>query len=239
MLLAIDSSTSAASLALWQGHQVIAETTWHTQENHTAELLPNLLHMLDQAKTSLKSLTSIAVAKGPGSFNGLRIGLSTAKGLALALDLPLAAISTLEIEAFPYAATEKPLCPMQNAGRGEVAAALFQSCGEQWLRLTEEHITTVDVLCRQLPSNTLFCGELNPDIVQKIREQRATATILAGAGRLRRAGYLAELGWRRISAGDRDDIRSLQALYLRRPPITVPKPKKLKPFSERENKNAA
>src|SRR4030042_231815 len=145
MLLAIDSSTSVAGLALWQEGRVLAELTWYTQDNHTAELLPNLLHLLGLAKTELSSVKGIAVAKGPGSFNGLRVGLSTAKGLALALNVPLAAIGTLEVTAFPHAVTQRPLCPIHNAGRGEVAAALFQDKVGQWLRLTEEHITTRDI----------------------------------------------------------------------------------------------
>jgi len=240
MLLAIDSSTSVASLALWQEGEVLAEVTWHTYGNHTAELLPNLLHLLGLVKTELNSVKGIAVAKGPGSFNGLRVGLSTAKGLSLALDVPLVAISTLEVEAFPHAATQRPLCPIHNAGRGEVAAALFRDNDGKWLRLMEEHITTLDVLLRQVPPDTLFCGELSPDIIQQIIESRgAQAAIASGAGGLRRAGYLAELGLRRLSVGDHDDIRSLQALYLRRPPITVANPKKLSPFSERNDKDVA
>jgi tRNA threonylcarbamoyladenosine biosynthesis protein TsaB len=240
MLLAIDSSTSVASLALWQEGEVLAEVTWHTQDNHTAELLPNLLRLLEVVKTGLRSVKGIAVAKGPGSFNGLRVGLSTAKGLALALDVPLAAISTLEVEAFPHAATRRPLCPVHNAGRGEVAVALFEDDNGIWLKLIEEHITTLDVLLRQIPPDTLFCGELSPDLIQQIVERcGAEARIVSSAGGLRRAGYLAELGWRRLSAGDHDDIRSLQALYLRRPPITVAKPKKLRPFSEGCDKDVA
>jgi len=240
MLLAIDSSTSVAGLALWQEGQVLVEITWHTRENHTAELLPNLIHLLGLAKTELSSVKGIAVAKGPGSYNGLRVGLSTAKGLALALNVPLAAIGTLEVAAFSHAATQRPLCPLNNAGRGEVAAALFQENKGKWLRLTEEHITTLDVLLGRVPPDTLFCGELNPDMIRKIIEIRGEqATIVAGAASLRRAGYLAELGWRRLSVGDYDDIRSLQALYLRRPPITVAKPKKLSPFSGRDGNDVA
>ena len=238
MLLAIDSSTYIASLALWQDG-VVAEVTWHTKENHTAELLPNVQSMLDRSRTSLANVTGIVVAKGPGSFNGIRIGLSTAKGLALALNLPLVAISSLEVEAFALRHVERPVCPIHGAGREEVAAALFQTTGGQLQRVTEEHITTIELLCREVPADTVFCGELTPALVCELEERRGQAALVTGAGALRRAGYLAELGWRRISAGDFDDIRSLQALYLRRPPITVAKPKLVKPFYERENKDVA
>ncbi len=240
MLLAIDSSTSVAGLALWQEGQVLAELTWHTKENHTAELLPNVIKLMGLSKTEMNSVKGIAVAKGPGSYNGLRVGLSTAKGLALALNVPLAAVSTLEVEAFPHAVTRRPICSIHNAGRGEVAAALFQEKEGKWLKLTEEHITTMDVLLGQVPSDTLFCGELSADMIKKVTEIRGDNTqIVAGANSLRRAGYLAELGWKRLSAGDQDDIRSLQALYLRRPPITVAKPKKLTPSFGRDSKDVA
>ena len=82
MQLAIDTSTDTASLALVQGSEVLAELTWHCGQNHTIELLPHLTHLLNQAKLSLQSINFIIVAKGPGSFNGLRVGISTAKGLA-------------------------------------------------------------------------------------------------------------------------------------------------------------
>ncbi len=145
MELAIDTSTETASIALSSQGEVIAELTWHAGQNHTAEVIPNIVCLLDQGKLNINDINSVIVAKGPGSFNGLRVGMSLAKGLALALNIPLVGISTLEVEAYPYAFTLLPICPIQNAGRGEIATALFRIKKGKWCRLVEEHIDN----CRQ------------------------------------------------------------------------------------------
>jgi tRNA threonylcarbamoyl adenosine modification protein YeaZ len=105
MQLAIDTSTDIASLALVKDDQLIAELTWRCGQNHTIQLLPNLEYLLRQAKLDLRSVNGIIVARGPGSFNGLRVGLSTAKGLAFSLGIPVVAVSTLEAEAYQHAET--------------------------------------------------------------------------------------------------------------------------------------
>ncbi|GAI71322.1 unnamed protein product, partial [marine sediment metagenome] len=92
MQLAIDTSTDTASLALVQDNEVLAELTWHCGQNHTTQLLPHLAHLLNQAKLNLQSASGIIVAKGPGRFDGLRVGISTAKGLAFSLSIPIVGI---------------------------------------------------------------------------------------------------------------------------------------------------
>jgi len=225
MELAIDTSTDFASIALSCEGETIAELTWHSGQNHTVELVPNITHLLNQTKLSPQSLGAIFVAKGPGSFNGLRVGMSTAKGFAFALSIPLIGISTLEIEAYPFACTRLPLCPIHNAGRGEIATALYQQ-SDDWHCLTEEHITTADVLCQQIKRKTLFCGEIPPPLVQQLQQRLGKQAIMPDpAARLRHASHLAALGWQRLSRGDQDNPASLQPLYLRQPPITQRKVK--------------
>ena len=224
MQLAIDTSTDIASLALVQGNEVMAELTWRCGQNHSTQLLPNLSHLLNQAQLSLQLVDCIIVAKGPGSFNGIRVGISTAKGLAFSLGIPLVGISTLEVEAYQHAGTGLPICPIFNAGREEIATAMYQKKGNNWCKLANEHITTVDALCLQITTKTLFCGEFVPLIAEQLREQlKHKAVILTPAAGLRRASFLAELGLKRIEAGDYDDPVTLQPLYLRGPAITKPK----------------
>ncbi len=222
MELAIDTSTETASIALSSEGGVVAELTWNAGRNHTAELLPNLVYLLHQAKSNLEDIDGLIVAKGPGSFNGLRVGMSVAKGFALALGLPLVGISTLEVEAFPHAVTALPICPILNAGRGEIATALFQVRRGKWRRLLEEHITTLDGLLPEIKGRTIFCGKIPHEVALQIEERLGDkAMVIEGAGVLRRAGYLAELGWRRLKEGDFDHSPTLQPLYLRRPAITI------------------
>jgi tRNA threonylcarbamoyl adenosine modification protein YeaZ len=224
MQLAIDTSTDTASLALTNDDEVLAEVTWRCGQNHATQLLPQLSHLLKQAGLSLQSVSCIIVAIGPGSFNGLRVGISTAKGLAFSLVIPLVGISTLEVEAYQHAGTSLPVCPIFNAGRGEIATAMYQKKGNNWHQIMTEHITTVEALCSQITTRTLFCGEYIPIIAAQLRKQlKQKAVIPSAAKRLRRASFLAELGLVRIKAGDYDDPVTLQALYLRGPAITQPK----------------
>jgi tRNA threonylcarbamoyl adenosine modification protein YeaZ len=224
MLLAIDTSTDTASLALVKDNQLLAELTWCCGQNHSVELLPQLVHLLNQAKLDLQSISGIIVAKGPGSFNGLRVGVSTAKGLAFSLGVPIISISTLEAAAHQHAETGLPICPVFNAGRGEIATAMYQKKDTKWLILATEHITTVDALCSQITTSTVFCGEFVLSIADELKNQlKQRAIIPPLASRLRRAGFLAELGQQQLEAGNVDNVATLQPLYLRRPPITEPK----------------
>ena len=224
MQLAIDTSTDTASLALVQDNGVLAELTWRCEQNHTTQVLTHLAHLLNQTKLNLQSTSGIIVAKGPGSFNGLRVGISIAKGLAFSLGVPIIGISSLETEAYQHAETGLPVCPIFNARRGEIATALYQKKHNEWRQFITEQITTVETLCSQITTKTMFCGEFIPLIAAQLRKQlKQKAVIPSPVTGLRRAGFLAELGLKRLKAGDYDNPATLQPLYLRRPAITKPK----------------
>ncbi|MFC1940914.1 tRNA (adenosine(37)-N6)-threonylcarbamoyltransferase complex dimerization subunit type 1 TsaB [Chloroflexota bacterium] len=190
MQLAIDTSTDTASLALVQDDEVLAELTWRCGQNHSTQLLPHLSHLISQAELSLQSADCIIVAKGPGSYNGLRVGISTAKGLAFSLGIPIVGISTLEAEAYQHAETGLPICPIFNAGREEIATAIYQKKGNNWHQLITEHLTTVDTLCSQITTKTIFCGEFVPSVADKLRRQlKQKAIIISPVVGLRRAGF--------------------------------------------------
>ena len=224
MQLAIDTSTDMASIALVDNSQMLAELTWRCEQNHSTELLPQLFRLLNQNKVTLQSTTCIVIAKGPGSFNGLRVGISTAKGLAFSLGIPIVGVSTLEVAAYQHAETGLPICPIFNAGREEIATAIYQKKHNEWRQLVPEHITTIDTLCSQITTKTIFCGEFVPSITtQLIKRLKQRAVIPPSAALFRRAGFLAELGQQRLKAGKYDNPTTLQPLYLRRPAITKPK----------------
>jgi len=227
MQIAIDTSTETASLALSQDGEILAEVTWRCGQNHSAQLLPCLSHLLDKGKLSLDSADCVIVARGPGSYNGLRVGISTAKGLAFSLGIPVIGIGTLEVEAYPHAETGLPVCPVFNAGRGEIATAMYRMKRNKWHQLVAEQVTTVDALCSGIMSKTIFCGEYVPVIAPQLKERLGRkAVILSPAASLRRASFLAELGLKRFQVGDCDDPATLQPLYLRAPAITKPRPGK-------------
>ena len=222
MLVAIDTSTDIASLALVRDGLVLAELTWRSGQNHTIQLLPNLAHLLKLVGADAQSLKAVVVAKGPGSFNGLRVGVSAAKGLAFSLGIPIAGVSSLEAEAYQYAETGLPVCPVFNAGRGEIATALYQKQPAGWQQLKPEHIATVDQLCSEVVERTVFCGEhlpvVAPALTLRLGER---AVMMSVATDLRRAAYLAELGMKRLASADADNVATLQPVYLRRPAITI------------------
>ena len=218
MLLAIDTSTDSAGLALVQDGKVLAEATWRCGQNHSVELLPHLTQLLNEAKVELKSLNCILVARGPGSFNGLRVGLSTAKGLAFSLDIPIIGISSLELEARQHSRSDLPIGPVFNAGRGEIATALYRNKAG-WRQLAPEHITTVDALDSEITEKTLFCGEYLPVIADELSKRLKDKAVIA-PDRPRRAALLAELAKARLEAQNYDSPATLQPIYLRRPAIT-------------------
>ncbi len=225
MELAIDTSTSWGGLAVSQEGNMVAELTWKPGQNHTSELFPNIERLLQTVKSDFRSLSAVFVAIGPGSFNGLRAGISAAKGLAFSLNLPLVGISTLEAEAFIFAFSGLPLCPVHDAGRGELAAALYRySSG--WQRLKEAHLTSVKELCENTRQKTLFCGEIPPAAIQIILTSLGENAVIPGwEQRMRRPGYISYLGWQRLQSGQSDSPVALQPVYLRQPPITQRKKK--------------
>lgn len=224
MQLAIDTATDTAGLALVGEGHILAEYSWRCGRNHTITLLPHLVNLLAETGQDIKQLSSVTVALGPGSYNGLRVGISAAKGLAWSLQIPLAGISTLEAIAFQHAASGIPICPILRAGRGEVAAARYQTQDGEWRQLAGEHLTTPEALAAGIMARTLFCGDISPEVhdhLQGILGERAAFTL--PATEMRRAGYLAELGRQRIAAGSIDDPSGLSPIYLRRPHITQPR----------------
>jgi tRNA threonylcarbamoyl adenosine modification protein YeaZ len=222
MQLAIDTSTGMAGLALVQGYRILAEMTWQCGSNHSVELSPRLVTLLEQSKCDVKSLDGIIVALGPGSFNGLRVGVSEAKGMAFALGIPIVGVSTLEATAYAYAPCRLPVCAVQNAGREEIAAAVYQQKPRKgWQKLQEEQIIKPEQLDSWIKTPTLICGEMNEDTLSKIKKVLKSRALLVGpAGQLRRPAFLAELGQIRMAARQFDNLSTLQPLYLRRPPIT-------------------
>ncbi|MDF2511868.1 MAG: tsaB [Herbinix sp.] len=125
-LLAIDSSGLVATVAIVSEEAMIAEYTVNFKKTHSQTLLPMLNEIVKMIELDLSEVDAIAVAAGPGSFTGLRIGSATAKGLGLALDKPIVAIPTLEGLAYNLFGTNQIICPMMDARRGQVYTGLYE-----------------------------------------------------------------------------------------------------------------
>ena len=219
--LSIDTSTRYAGVGLSLDGNLILEISWHSQRNHTVELIPAIQTLLGQSDSKITDIKAIFVSKGPGGFSSLRVGMGAAKGLAEALDIPLLGIRTLEIEASPYSQTGRVLCPILSVGRGEFAWALFQDVKGVWTCLKEEEIGSPQSFLPQLPFNALICGEPVLEAMDILSKSVIDQTnLLPVQPPTRRTSTLAQLGFIQYSHGICSDRSTLQPLYLRSPSIT-------------------
>lgn len=214
MLLALDTSTRTVGLALYDGNQVLVEMTWTSLDHHTVELAPAVADVLSKSGISAADLRALAVAIGPGSFTGLRIGLAFAKGLALVHRLPLIGIPTLEALAQAQPVQDMPMAAILKAGRGRLAVAWYQPGKEAWDFKGQIEVVTPHELVERITIPTLVCGELSEAERQVLSRRRRTAVLCSPARCLRRPGYLAELAWKRWLTGKVDDPSNLAPIYL-------------------------
>ena len=226
MLLAIDTSTRNASVALFDGTRVVASRAWWSVVNHSAELMPAIVQVLASRGVKPRSLDAVAVALGPGGFSALRTGLSAAKGMAMASRMPIVGVNSLDLEAYPFRNAGPAVCALIEAGRGEAASALAFGSGAL-NRLRDDRISGPDDLLDEIealqPESVLFCGEGLAPWAGQVRDRLGRRALLCHALPSGRAESLAALAWARLDNGDADDLDSLQPNYLRMPSIGAPK----------------
>ncbi|MCY4366106.1 MAG: tRNA (adenosine(37)-N6)-threonylcarbamoyltransferase complex dimerization subunit type 1 TsaB [Chloroflexi bacterium] len=220
MILAIDTSTRNAGVALAQEGRVISSRSWRSAVNHTSELMPAVSYLLEGAGLKVHDLDGFVVALGPGGFSALRVGMSVAKGLAIATGKPLAGIGTLDAEAQPYLQSGLPVCALLDAGRSEVSSGYFGADGQ---RLREDRICPPEELAEELAGQLLICGEGARSHAEILRERLGSNAVLAGHSPASRLWALAELGQQRLDSNETDDVATLQPNYLRMPTIGGPK----------------
>jgi tRNA threonylcarbamoyladenosine biosynthesis protein TsaB len=220
MLLAIDTATNFAGIALYGQGQVWAEESWHSAMAHSVELMPRIQRLLTTHHVEVESLTGIGVSLGPGSFTGLRIGLAAAKGLAMPHRLPLIGIPTLDVVAYPHQRAGWPVWAVLQAGRGRVGVACYDWVEDEWTQVVAPTLTSFKGLCKLASVPALFCGEIDGAAADLLREQLAGgATIPSPALRLRRPACLAEMAAARLDGNDVDDVTSLAPIYLQQPAV--------------------
>lgn len=232
MLLAIDTSTHYASLALADGDTLLAELNWRVGQRHGSETLERARWLLRGQGVAMPQLDGIAVALGPGSFNGVRVALATARTLAFALGVPLYGVPTLDVIAWGARLAADPIWSLLDAGRGEVYTACYhvsdvsapwapQPIGGEGAAGDAYLITTPAALATRITAPVVFTGEWRDatrDALAEALGERAHFTSPLAA---RRGAWLAELANMQAQRGAADDPRALEPLYLRRPNITT------------------
>jgi len=145
----------------------------------------------------------------------MRIALSFAKGLGLALGAPVVGVPTLDVEAQPFAGGRLPVCAVVHAGRGRFCTALYARQRGAWARRSDFRLATPAGLAEGISQETIFCGELDDEARAAIEAALGELALFAGpAYNVRRAASLAEMAWERIVAGRGDDLTTLTPIYL-------------------------
>ncbi|GCE13165.1 tRNA (adenosine(37)-N6)-threonylcarbamoyltransferase complex dimerization subunit type 1 TsaB [Tengunoibacter tsumagoiensis] len=236
LLLALDTSTHQSSIALCTTTDLLAEYSWSSTNNHSVELLERIERLFTDCHLTLPDVDGIAVATGPGSFNGVRVAVASAKALAFALQKPLIGISTLEIIAAHQLYNNSALlCTALEAGRSELYTGFYRwqtvtpteepalvQIGDYQLGTPQQVLAVLQQLTDGGATELCFSGEIRAVSRQSFQQHwPAPITFISGVAASRRASVLARLAETRILRGQSDDPHTLEPLYLRRPSITT------------------
>ena len=216
-ILAVDTSTSSGSIALLEGARVMAERTLLSPLTHNRRLLEDIDHCLHELGWPFERLEGFAVGIGPGSFTGLRIGVTSVKTLAWSARKPLAAIPSLDALAAAFGFSALPVCPLIDARKQEVYFALYQPDGRGGIALeTPYQVDTPERLLARIQGPTIFCGDGWPLCRELFSRQLGEWALEAPAPlHVIRASLIGELARKRFQEQLADDPVSCIPLYVR------------------------
>ena len=201
-IIAIDSSGLVASVAIVQDEEVIAEYNVQYKKTHSQTLLPMLDELKRMVDLDLQTVDAIAIASGPGSFTGLRIGSATAKGLGLALEIPIIEIPTLDGLACNLYGSDKVVCPIMDARRNQVYTGLY-SYIEDGQSDEQEQIEEIAEKCNEQQKEIIFLGDGVPVFAEQLRNLMKVPYSFAPAHMNRqRAASFAFLAFEKLRKGE-------------------------------------
>jgi tRNA threonylcarbamoyladenosine biosynthesis protein TsaB len=216
-ILAIDSSGLVATVALQFDDILTGEYTIHNKKTHSQTLLPMIHDMMQMAEVDISEVDAIAVSAGPGSFTGLRIGASTAKGLAQALNIPIVPVPALEGLAYNLAGIQSLVCPLMDARRNQVYYGIYDVSdepvvlSEQAAAPVEDAIQKVNELGRPV----IFIGDGVPVFADRFSDVTVPWKLGAESVRYQRASSIAALGRRYFEQGKGIQASQFAPIYLR------------------------
>ncbi|HBX22598.1 MAG TPA: tRNA (adenosine(37)-N6)-threonylcarbamoyltransferase complex dimerization subunit type 1 TsaB [Desulfotomaculum sp.] len=218
-VLGIEASTPVAATAVATEGKILAERMVNNKRTHSVNLLPMVRDVLADAGIDKNKLDGIAVTTGPGSFTGLRIGMSTAKTLAMVLNLPVAGVPTLESLAYPLSGQAGLICPVLNARKNELYVALYRSNGKKLVTLLPAFAAGVKALASILETydeHITFLGDgleaYQSELTELLKDQARFAPECAV---FPRGAAVAELGLQLIKSGAGTDPMTLLPHYIR------------------------
>jgi tRNA threonylcarbamoyladenosine biosynthesis protein TsaB len=215
-VLSIDTATRCCSVAVRVEDQTVVELATVSSRTHTAHLMTLVRQALELAGVDLHRLDGLAVAIGPGSFTGLRIGISTAKGLAFAAGKPCVGVSSLEALAFACLPWPHPICALMDARKGDVYAGIFRDLGGHLERIGDEQVLAPEAILRTIDSPHLFVGDAVPVYEKQIRALVGGHAAWAPAERhYPKASIIARLAIARLAGATSDAVALLVPHYIR------------------------
>lgn len=220
-ILGLDTSGLVASVAILVDDTIIGEYTVDYKKTHSQTLLPMLDTLVKMIDLDLRELDAIAIAAGPGSFTGLRIGSSTAKGLGLALEKPLISVPTLEGLAYNLYGTDKIICPIMDAKRNQVYTGLYEFRGDVFSVLENQRAILIEEIVDKINTTkreVIFLGD-GVKVYHKIIADRIHVPYYFAPPHLskQRASSIASLGLRYYEQGKTESASEHKPTYLRLP----------------------
>lgn len=219
-ILGIDSSGLVASAAILSEDIIISEFTVNNKQTHSQTLLPMIKQVVDMSGITLQEIDAIAIAQGPGSFTGLRIGASTAKGLALVLQKPIIPVPTLEGLAYRMAGNPQLICPIMDARRNQVYTGIYRMEREGLIPIMGQDAMDIHDFIQKInrySEPVIILGDGVP-VYENILKKEVTVPIEFAAPHMNRqsASAVAALGYRYFCAGKAVDGTDFKPIYLRK-----------------------
>ena len=218
-ILGLDSSGLVASVAIAEDDNLLGEYTVNYKKTHSQTLLPMLDEVARMIELDLSSIDAIAVAGGPGSFTGLRIGSATAKGLGLALEKPILNVPTVDALAYNLVGHRDMVCPLMDARRNQTYTGLYRFDGNDMQVLRGECAVGIDEIAADINSRgeaVVFLGDGVPVFKTYLKEQLTVPHSYAPAHlNKQRAGAVAVLGMQYYKEGKTESAAEHRPEYLR------------------------
>lgn len=218
-ILALDSSGLVASVAILDGDILIAEYTTNFKKTHSQTLLPMLDEIVKMTEIELDEIDAIAVAAGPGSFTGLRIGSATAKGLGLALNKPIISVPTVDALGYNLFGVDALICPIMDARRGQVYTGLYTFEDGGFQVLSEQKAVKLEEILEEVKGYekpVIFLGDGVEVHKEAIKEELGDSCSFAPAHVCKqRAGAVAALGALYYEQGKLENAKDHEPVYLR------------------------
>lgn len=220
IVLSIDSATESASCAVLDNEKLLGEVSLNNKKQHSIVLMPLVDNLLKNLQLNIKDIDGYVVSKGPGSFTGLRIGMSMIKGLSQGSGKPFVSISSLDALAHNMAYTDGIICPILDALRDNVYTAFYSFKNGILVKNSDYMILHIDELIEMLNkegTSATFIGDAVDKFRVKLSECLSSVLFAPKHLNLVRASSLGELGMKLLEQGMHDDLYTSAPIYLRKP----------------------